>query len=552
MRVPKNKIDLVPWAREIINQCNASRAQRLSYYQYWRQLFYEGSIDETQCYLNKVYSHIDRLAGFLFSPPEVRFLIEFDITSAKNYLSRAAAGGRFLNREFHRRGVDLMFAQALETALVKDSGFLKVTWSDDGFEPWLIQPEFIGVYREDVPGLDRQEAFVHTTFMTPSSFEALVFQREDYKEIMAKVKAMSVMRSEDPSQDDYFRQIVVGGNQPVTTSSSSNAPRGSVSVFGPPSAMLAPEVKEDLICVNELWVQDDERQDYTTIRMVNADIIIHGDLKHENLSGVKEEHPFIQICANETPGYFWGRSEIASVVNLQKLLNDRVKDVNTLIGLQADNPLAFIGATDITSEKIRAMKARSGFITESNPAAKIERLAPDLPSGLNDQINQIMTWFDEMGGFSPIMTGQGESGVRAGQHAQTLLRTSSPRLKDRALLVERQCADVGDFCFKLLQAKEGRAFTSEDGEEFTLKQLPDDYRVTVDSHSGSPAFSEDSKNLAFMLAKAGAIDGESLIQLTKPPMEDTLIARVREKAAAEAKFAKEHPELAAKQKTRKK
>jgi hypothetical protein len=78
---------------------------------------------------------------------------------------------------------------------------------------------------------------------------------------------------------------------------------------------------------------------------------------------------------------------------------------------------------------------------------------------------------------------------------------------------------------------------------FLLKQLPDDARVSVDSHTASPAFQEDAERKAFNLARLGAIDHADLIMLTHPPHEDTLVARARQRAAAQAKFMQEHPEL---------
>ncbi len=80
--------------------------------------------------------------------------------------------------------------------------------------------------------------------------------------------------------------------------------------------------------------------------------------------------------------------------------------------------------------------------------------------------------------------------------------------------------------------------------EFLLNQLPDDARVMVDSHTSSPVYQEDSEKLAFALHRAGAIDAEDLIMLTHPTHEDTLRARAKSRAEAQAELVKKHPELA--------
>jgi|SRR5216684_7683774 len=79
--------------------------------------------------------------------------------------------------------------------------------------------------------------------------------------------------------------------------------------------------------------------------------------------------------------------------------------------------------------------------------------------------------------------------------------------------------------------------------EFTLKQLPEDFHVGVDSHSASPAFMEDAHRTALELHKAGAISPADLIRLMHPQHEDMLIAAAERREAAQAKLLQEHPEL---------
>jgi hypothetical protein len=143
--------------------------------------------------------------------------------------------------------------------------------------------------------------------------------------------------------------------------------------------------------------------------------------------------------------------------------------------------------------------------------------------------------FDEAGGFSKIMTGQGESGVRAGVHAQTLVRTSSPALIDPATRIERQLADSGYLALKLMQDRDPHIYQTDDGSQFILSQLPEPFQVEVDAHSASPAFAEDSRQIAVALARAQAIDAADLIEMLHPPNAELLLARLRQRQAAQAK-----------------
>ena len=67
-------------------------------------------------------------------------------------------------------------------------------------------------------------------------------------------------------------------------------------------------------------------------------------------------------------------------------------------------------------------------------------VTPKIPAELLPAIKFMIESINMLGSFPDIMQGKGESGVRAGVHANTLMKTASPTLRDRALLVERQCA----------------------------------------------------------------------------------------------------------------
>jgi hypothetical protein len=562
MIIPQQKLE--DWTTERVDECTVSRKERASAGRYWNDYYFNGSDDMPAMY-NRCFSHVDRTASFLFSPADVRFMIEYDITMDRAYLERADVASRFLSREFHRSGSDLQFAAALEVSLIKGSSFMKMNWGHDGLDANIVHPESFGVLREDISSLDKQEAFVHTIFLTPGQFRRNIAEHPDREAIYEKVKRFASSRKGKSEMDGSFmQQIVMGGISPIGTSGSSTG-RGSVAAQAIPQPMMDPSVRQKLIKMDELWVWDDDRDDWTTIQLVDPNIIIEGKYKRRNLSGVRGEQPFTKVCANDVDGYFWGRSELAPVRLLQDLLNRRIDEYDRLSEIRALPPKAYIGFNGITDEINTMMNTPGGFMTESTPNAKVDVLAPQMPPDIFQGINEVIKWFDDVAGFENVMKGQGESGVRAGAHAETLMRSAGNRLRDRALLVERQVGNVGDFCFKVLQNKEAKIFVTKEqnvlqklmgqkqsGEEFLLSQMPDDYRVMVDSHSASPAFSEDARQMAYELAKLGAIDATSIIEMVHPPMADLLIKRAHEKEEAQAQMIKEHPELLSKKTSHKK
>jgi len=541
MRLPRRNIG--GWAKDLIGECFASREARTDLNRLWMAYFYAGTSDGAQAVYNRTYSHIDRLSSFLFSPTDVRYALEGDLSLKAEDHDLLAAGARYLNREFHRCNVDMALSTAVTWGLVKGAALVKQLWGHDGLEPWIVQPEQFGVLREDIADLDRQDAFVETTYMTPAAFRRTIADHPERRQIMAEVEKTLKSRADEnpPQQDDYLMQIVVGGTGPVSTTQSGG--QAMVNFSSVPKPMLSPDVARRLVRLDELWVVDDERQDYTTIRMVE-DIVIEGDIKRRNLSGVKGEHPYTKVSPNEVDGYFWGMSEVAQVYKLQDLLNSQLRKLQEVTALKADPPRALIGFTGVTEEKYNALRRPGGKITEDNPNAKIENLSPDVPQEiLVERINATIQYFDDVAGFTPVLMGQGEQGVRSQAQAQTLARNSSPRMRDRALLVERQAVELGEFALKLLQAKEAEVMETEKKQQFILAQLPDDNRLTIDSHTSSPAFQEDTRNLAVALKRLGVIDDEDTIMLTHPPHEDMLILKAKAKAEMQAKLVAQHPEL---------
>jgi len=541
--------NIAEFVGELINECTVSREQRRSTIKTWQGYYYNGCLDNygLGAPYNRCFSHVDRLASFLFSPVDVRFDIEFDLTEEEDVHAMGRASARYLNREFHRCGVDLEFFAGVNSALVKGCAILRQNWGFDGLEPWLIQPEFFGVLREDIADLDRQEAFVQTSYLTRGQFWRTISDHPEATSIMKEVDASFASdRKEDDYDEDYIHQVIIGNlasaGSPIVSSSASGA-KGMVGVSSVPTPILDQRVIRDLVRIDELWVQNRALQDYTTFRLVRPDILVEGRERFRNLSGVPGEHPFTKVCPNEVDGYFWGLSELAGIYKLQDLLNDQMADVRRISRLKADPPRAAIGFSGLTQEKYRTLKRPGGFISEETPNAKIETLAPDMPPELFEQIKNTIAYFDDVAGFTPIMMGQGEQGVRAGVHAQTLAKNSSPRMRDRALLVERQCVEAGDFSFKLLQSKDARVYDTERKSQFLLAQLAEDYRVTVDSHTSSPAFAEDAERKADKLMRLGAIDHAEYIRLTHPPHEDTLVAAAKARAEAQAKLMQQHPEL---------
>jgi hypothetical protein len=276
------------------------------------------------------------------------------------------------------------------------------------------------------------------------------------------------------------------------------------------------------------------------MQVVYPDIIIEGDVTRRNLSKVPGHSSFVKIQAEETPGYFFGRPRIADVQMLQDVLNKRLRDIKIMWDRNVAAPQVFSGFTSITEEQYYKIINEGGFLNDPNPNAKASKLLDPPPANYLDELQFLFQLFDEASGFSPIMSGSGEPGVRAGVHAQTLVRTSSPHIIDQAARIERQLAESGYLSFCIMQAMDPFVYKTGDNQiQFMLHDLPDDFQVQVDSHSASPAFAEDNRQVAIALARAGAVDAEDLIHMLHPPGAELLLSRLRQRQKKQAQGAQE-------------
>ena len=230
------------------------------------------------------------------------------------------------------------------------------------------------------------------------------------------------------------------------------------------------------------------------------------------------------IQPNRLAGYFWGRAEVVDLLMLQQLLSSNLGDIKRLMGVQFDKISGFAGADGITDEIYDAFRG-AGYVNMGQ-GGTVTDLTPKMPEGALALVKTILDLMDMVSGFDNILSGRGESGVRSGNHADTLMKTASPRLRDRALLVERQCASAGEQTLCAMEAKDGRTYWTDDkdkdGSSYLISQLPEDRRVTVDSHSTSPIYKDDHEQLVAFGLKAELIDGEDAIDALPFPNRDRL------------------------------
>lgn len=591
MRIPRR--GLAGWCHEIIRACTQSRPDRARRGIAYRNLFLAGDEDGIPQTFLRTQDFIRDLQAFLYSPIDLRFSIDYygQASPAERAKGKAAAASLY---QYIRDGkVDTSCSAATLWALVKGKTLFQMVWTRRGLEPYIVQPELFGVLREDISDLDRQEAFVHTTFLTKSRFAQMIagMPSADQTRIIDGVKRFAKVTrgGEAGDQNNMLKQIMIGGLYPYAAQGQTpNATSGVVNWLTTPQPQLRPDVMEDLIAYDQLWVWDDDADDWATITMV-GDVIVFGkdqlfnafasqfdannkarrpDTNREN--PLRGKHNYIEFCAQPMDSYFWGRSSVADVALLQRSINQRIDGINKMLRKQEDPPRVAKGAAGVNQNAYAKLNRPGGFMTDASPAFEIKDIVQGIPADVWRSFHELNGMFDIIGGFPAVTRGEGESGVRAQGHAETLLRSGSARHKDAALLIERSVEEVGGLSLDMLKAKVPDQMiawvmpgtnsiettmpieldpTLEPPVKgmqpiaFSFADLSDKCKVTVDAHSSSPAFSYEARQLAFALAQRGAMSPSRLIEAVHPSNEDALVEDAERQEIQKAQLMREHPEL---------
>ena len=531
MRIPSNNEDRENLYLDVMNKCLVSREERKGDYTTLRSYYLFGtSPEQPPAYFNKIHPHLDQLTSFLYSAETTRFSINLGAAVPIIEQDKTPVLTKALNDEWLNSNADQVFSMALQWALVYNTTYIKLV-VNKGIHPYMIEPASIGVLREDIPYTDRQEAIVQTYYITKSELAARLYSHPKRQQIMDRVT--TGIKISDNDMPEAVNRIVMSQTNPTIY--------GNVNLDLYGMNRYIPRIAEDTVEMKEMWLWNDDTQDYQVVTMASPDIVVY-DRPGASMF-LKGECPFIQICPNPQYDYLWGQSECQRLILLQELRNTRMTEILDLLSKQVSPPTVYSGVSGIVDEKFMALNRAGTFIASDMPGAKVDRLSPDMPSNLFEVIHEVDAMFAEASGISNVLSGKGESGVRSQGHASQLARLGSSRIKKRALIIEDSLEKVATLYLKLMQVYDDTHFVDTNGKKFIAEQFTKDFTVKVDAHSNSPIFTEDLKQLAFNLYKTGSIDKESLLDLVEPPMKQLLIEKLQKREKEQAsKPPEQHPE----------
>ena len=520
MRIPDDPIQREYFYNDLVDKCSVSIQERTGTYDSLRSYYLFGSgLDAPPAYYNKIYPHIDQLSSFLYSAETTRFTISLGASVNKHEQTKIPSLTGALNDDWLNSNADQVFAQALNWALCYNSTFIKLI-QKNGLHPYMVDPRCIGVYREDTPHTDRQEALIQIYYITRSELYARLYSHPQREALLARLQ---MGQSQENQVPDGIQRLILSATDPTMY--------GNVNLNIAGMQQYKARVAEDTIKMTELWVWNDMTEDYQCVTIADPNVIIY-DRPGESMF-LKGELPFIQLCPTPQYDYYWGISEVARLVFLQDMRNKRMTEILDLLSKQVTPPTALIGFTGLLDEKNFALNRVGGLLSTDMPNAKVEQLAPSIPNDLFREIAEIDQMFEEASGIVNVLQGRGESGVRSAGHASQLARLGSSRAKKRALIIEDSLEKMATLYLKAMQSYSDRIYTDDTGNKFIADQFTKDFVVKVDAHSNSPIFTEDLRSLAFALADRGAITKERLIDILEPPMKQLLKEDLRKMEQAQ-------------------
>lgn len=546
MIIPKGGKDLEVFLRYIIDTCTQSKQERLSLYGRRRKYFLFGSNNSNGTLHNRLRAHLDLVASFLYSSDHAKYAISPPRNSDGPVVEQMFALSEHWNDEFRDCGLAGQFTEALMWSLVYDTMFIKMGWNNSRERLFgnIVDPGHIGVWREDIPDIDAQEAFVHTMVL---DFDEAA-QRLTRAGLSADIKKLAVNTSRDEEDmPPVLHNLLLGGQWGPSLT---DPVMGVVNATAEPVPSYQAETFAPLVKWHEIWIWDSNCKDYATFTVADPDVVISDSRetmsimkaanKHTKFASecnifLPGEHPLVQVQPYQCYDYFWGLSHIEQLIPLQVWSDRRMTEIQQLLARQVDPAKVFSGFQGLLDEKAAALGGPGTWVIDQIPGAKVEELKPQIPEDCFAELKEIGAIFLEASGLTETIQGRGEQGVRGRGHAKQLAATGSGRIRKVAVGLEEPLAKLGDLGMKLLARNSEETIKTKSKLDFVPAQVASEYKIRIAGHSHSPLFRDETKDDLVMMLKSQAIDQEAFIRGLNPANAEELIYELKKRKAAAAK-----------------
>lgn len=534
MILPDDPVRRLAAVLNLIQDCGVSQTRRIVSYENRMRWYLYGAVNGV-AEDNKIKSGVDMLSSFLYTGESTFFSLDLTADADEKDLRRVTSFEEQINKVWHDCNIDNFFGEGVTRAITYDSMFLRLVPKRNDLTAYLCEPGSMGFLREDVYGMDRQEAFTHRYYITVTELYKHLAGLSNARELIDRMsKSANRGQKQDAGPIRAWATAVPSSDTGTLT--------GNVTSVESPDEYL-PEVRVPQVRIYELFLKDDKLlEDYRMVRVADPDIILYDG----PAPFLPHQHPFIQICPEMLYSYAWGMSLISFIRKTQDWNNDEIWNIRNIMEQQFDPPRAFMGF-DMMDEAQYALSVAGSSVQSRNPSAKVQDFRPPMPPDIWAVRNGIAGIMNDQTGMSGLM--QGKEGGKNAPHAQMLASLGAARLKRMSGQIEDALDQIATKIFLCVRAYWTDDFVAEkeDGsaDHYQPSEFTDDAVVHVDGHSQSAVFNAEMKDDADKLMKEKAIDRRTYIEMLNPPNKAVLLRRLKDiqKHEAEAETAKQQHEL---------
>lgn len=518
----------------LMDRCAASRETRRNRADRWRGWYEFGTNGSEDSLYNKMHSHISKVGSFVFSPGTVRFEVRLPPAVRKPWWKAAAIARDEFSQFWSESGADINLAMAIEWSLVYGSTIIKVQPHEGSFSTGLIMPWDFGVSREDVPDLNQQDTVCHWYTLSIPQVERWVANEPDASSIISLCEEYA-----SPYQEKGSRQRL------VLSSIQGTFPGGTISGGFPYEPAMdgadASIVQEPTIEFCDVWERRPFKRKKGKGEEIFDDWLVTTVISRAKMPIAQRRNPdipntvkglsstlpsclpFVPIVPRPVPDYFWGRSELRNLTQLQNWKSNFLVGLRGTVEKQMDPPTFYSGIPDV-DEASRAMSTAGGKFASSEPNAKMQPLIPTLTEQTMRTGSLIDTMFADESGIPESISepAQMPGGIRATGHFSMAAGIGAGRLQKMALIIENSLGEIATMAFHILQRNNIDVMETDSEQKFIFGQIPSSITLSVNAHSAAPIFAEQTQAKATRLLQAGAISLEDYIELEDPPNREEL------------------------------
>ena len=520
MRIPRTGPERVDWLYTTLARLRKSLDDRRAKARTWRSWYLHGAPEWGARY-NMIFPQVNTLAGYLYAPRSVRFSLNAGPVAQKGRVALFETAAVRLRTLWNESEADETYSHQTRWSLVYGSAFAKFLWRDGRPKCIPVAAYDIGVWRDDLTGLDGQQAILHVYRLDVETVRHwLAVAGMPNAEADAWIRRLGEGTTADgPSKG----AVAIGQMNPIGWAGGvTQGVAGAVTDWGSTSADYGGGDTPTLE-VEEVWAWDDATNDWRIFQIIEKDLIL-SDRANDYLPG---HQPLVKLTPDPIDEWFWGRSTVEQLIPLQALREKRMNQLDRLCARQANPPMVLSGFSGVNDEKAAAVMRRGGLLASSQvPGAKVDLLTPQVSEVSFAIINDIDGMFANTLGLTDMLQGNGGN-ERGGAHARAMMEAGAGRLTTRVQAIERGVAEGAALLLELAKRYDDTVLLDDDEQKYLIAQVPNEAMVEVAAHSSSPLFASRAQQEAVQLMELGVIDKQDFLDLADPPMAVALKERLR-------------------------